>query len=149
MRVTGRCLCGGVRFQITRAPTPIQACHARRCRRATGGPYALEAGVGADAFRWLEGEKLVVQYEAPLLEKPPAYRRAFCRVCGSPVPLVYPAIGGVGIPPGALDDESGLALSHHAFVAQKAPWLELTDDLPRHDMRPPRPVHEGKAHEPR
>jgi hypothetical protein len=99
-------------------------------------------GVGMDKFRWTAGEELVTTYEAPLLEKPPAYRRAFCRVCGSPVPLVYPEIGGVGIPPGALDDESELQITHHAFVAQKAPWYEINDDLPRHQMRPPRPVSE-------
>ncbi len=139
---TGSCLCGGVRFEITRELTPIQACHARRCRRAGGGAFAPEAGVGEDAFRWLAGEELVTTYEAPILELPPAYRRAFCRVCGSPAPLVYPAIGGVGIPPGALDDETGLAISHHAFVDQKAPWFSITDGLPRHGMRPPRPVHE-------
>ena len=84
-----------------------------------------------------------VEPEAPILEAPPAYRRAFCRVCGSAAPLVYPEIGGVGIPLGALDDESGLVLSHHAFVDQKAPWLPIGDRLPQHRMRPPRPVHES------
>lgn len=139
---TGRCLCEGVRFEITRELTPIQACHAKRCRRASGGAFVPEAGVGLDGFRWLEGEELVVQYEAPILEGPPAYRRAFCRVCGSAAPLVYAEIGGVSIPPGALDDETGLEITRHAFVDQKAAWLPILDELPQHPMRPPRGVHE-------
>ncbi len=32
---------------------------------------------------------------------------------------------------GILDDDPGIRVPHHIFVASKAPWFEITDDLPQ------------------
>ena len=82
----GSCLCGGVTFRLGGELTPIQLCHATRCRKASGAAMAPEMLGRTDDFVFESGADLVQVYEAPLLEEPPAYRRAFCRVCGSPLP---------------------------------------------------------------
>jgi hypothetical protein len=47
-------------------------------------------GVRANDFRLLQGREWIVDYEAPLLARPPAYRVSFCRQCGSPAPNPRP-----------------------------------------------------------
>jgi hypothetical protein len=129
--LTGACLCGGARFEVTRRPTPIQYCHCTRCRRATGGPFMAALAARTESFRWLAGEELISTYAAPILEAPPAYRRAFCSRCGSPMPLVDREQPFVVIPAGCLDGDPGTRPFRHIFVARKAPWYEIADDLPQ------------------
>jgi len=135
----GSCLCGGVRFEVAGELTPMQYCHATRCRKASGAAAAPEMLAPADGLRWLAGEDLVQVYEAPLLEAPPAYRRAFCRRCGSPLPCRIGGTPFVMLNPGTLDEDPGTRPFRHAFVGQKAPWHEIADSLPQFEHRPPRP----------
>lgn len=137
--VRGSCLCGGVAFEIEGELTPIQLCHATRCRKASGAAFAPELLAARAGLRWTRGEALVAEYEAPLLEEPPPYRRAFCRACGSPLPIAIEGTPYVILCAGILDDDPGTRPFRHAFVAQKACWHELTDGLPRFGGQPPPP----------
>jgi hypothetical protein len=137
--IRGSCLCGAVAFSVSGELTPIQLCHATRCRKATGGAFAPELLAPAASLRWLRGADRVASYEAPLLRDPPAYRRAFCTTCGSPLPVEIADTGFVLVNPGVLDDDPGSRPFRHAFVAQKACWHELTDELPRFALQPPKP----------
>jgi hypothetical protein len=137
--IRGSCLCGGVAFEITGDVTPIQLCHAERCRKATGAAVAPEMLAEARGLRWIRGADLVRQYRAPLLQEPPAYVRAFCATCGSPLPAAIDGTPYVNVNPGVLDDDPGTRPFRHAFVAQRACWHEISDGLPRFDGRPPRP----------
>jgi len=61
--------------------------------------------------------------------------RRFCRTCGSKTPAPAPG-GSWFLPMGNLDGAShGPAM--HIFAASKAPWYEITDDLPVHAAYPP------------
>lgn len=137
--IRGTCLCSAVAFDLGGELTPIQLCHATRCRKATGAAASPELLARMAQLRWIRGEELVRIYEAPLLEKPPAYRRAFCGRCGSPLPVEIPGTGFALVNPGVLDDDPGTRELRHAFVAQKAAWHEITDGLPVFEGRPPRP----------
>ena len=141
--IRGSCLCGAVAFSVSGELTPIQLCHATRCRKATGGAYAPELLAPAESLRWLRGADRVAIYEAPLLRDPPLYRRAFCRTCGSPLPVEVADSGFVLLNPGVLDDDPGSRPFRHAFLAQKASWHELTDALPRFPHQPPNPRPEN------
>jgi hypothetical protein len=135
--VTGSCLCGGVRFEINGRLTPMQYCHATRCQKATGSAFAVEVAARVEDFRWTRGEDLVVVYEAPLLREPPAYRRVFCRRCGSPLPIVRDESPFVVLHAGLLDDDPGTRPLRHLFVGQKPGWSDIHDDLLQFDGRPP------------
>jgi hypothetical protein len=95
-------------------------------------------------FRWLQGQDLLSHYEAT-----PGYRRGFCRVCGSPIvnwaephsPFVQSnpqILDEYGIALATLDDDPGIRPESHCFVGSKAPWFEITDDLPQYETYPPR-----------
>ena len=97
----------------------------------------------AKDFRFLRGEHLVRFYGSPR-----GYLRGFCSACGSPIinrngpnwkpPAEFPAgADQYGIPLALLDDPPVRPELHWGFVASKAPWFEITDDLPQYPEYPP------------
>jgi hypothetical protein len=133
--IKGSCLCGGVRFEIDEAVGPFELCHCRRCRKASGSAFSAAIGVRSSDFRFLQGEDLIVTYEAPILRAPPPYSSHFCRRCGSPVPKPPPGADWFEIAAGTLDDDPGLEPDKHIFVELKAPWFEIADTLPQLDLK--------------
>lgn len=84
----GSCLCGAVRFSVTGTATTFDLCHCSRCRTASGSAFLAELELRTAELEWANGQSLVRTYEAPVRNTPPGYRRAFCAVCGAPVPTV-------------------------------------------------------------
>ena len=78
--ITGKCLCGKVRYEINARLGPIVYCHCSMCRRATGSAFATNASVRANEFRVVAGSELISEYESS-----PSNIRAFCSRCGSPL----------------------------------------------------------------
>lgn len=56
---------------------------------------------------------------------------AHCAACGS---LLYSVVRGgayVHVPLGTVIDAPSIRPNKHIFVGSKAPWFEITDDLPQ------------------
>lgn len=123
--IGGSCLCGGIRFEVAKVPLII-LCHCSICRRASGGPFDAGAAIPSEDFRFLEGEELIQRYESS-----PGVRRGFCRVCGSRAPSKSRDRELYFVPAGLLADDPGEVPMLHIFVASKASWWHITDDLPR------------------
>jgi hypothetical protein len=54
-------------------------------------------------------------------------------------PLTYEATiypGEVHIMAGSLDAPARIVPERHVFTRDQMPWLEISDDLPRHDILP-------------
>ena len=120
----GACLCGSVRFSVRGALRPIVFCHCGQCRRAQGQFAAYTAA---------PPESIELNSEAPLkwFDSSVHARRGFCSVCGSsvfwaPMDESYWAIAA-----GALDQSCELTPLHHIFVADKASYYDILDDLPQ------------------
>ena len=127
--VHGSCLCGGVEFEITGYISPIQNCHAARCRKATGGISVPELLAHRAGFRWTKGEVLVRVYAAPLLKGPPAYKRAFCETCGSPLPVELEGTPYMILNYGVIDQTAEDLEFQPVFSNQKACWHDIMDVL--------------------
>ena len=141
--VRGSCLCGGVKFEIAGPLLRPLNCHCTFCRKQHGAAFRSRARVRRSDFKWLQGEALVTYYEAT-----PGYRRGFCRVCGSPIlnraepnsrlAQNHPqTLTEFGIALASLDDDPGVRPDSHIFVGSKAPWFEITDNLPQYPDYPP------------
>jgi hypothetical protein len=143
--MTGGCLCGGVRFEVRACAGPFELCHCNRGRKATGSAFAATVGVRAEDFRLLQGRELIASYEAPLLEHPPAYRKSFCRRCGSPVPDPAPELEWFEIPAGALEQDPGLRPDKHIYTEHQAPWFEIHDALPRYTKQTLRLLRQARS----
>lgn len=87
--------------------------------------------VSARHFRFVHGKALITTYEAPIVEHPPAYQTAFCSRCGSVVPNTLPGSDWIEIPAGLLDSDPKVRPERHIYIEHKAPWYEISDDLPR------------------
>jgi len=129
--VRGSCLCRGIQFEATEIPL-IVLCHCSMCRKANGAPFEIGAPVPLANFKLIKGGDLIQVYESS-----PGTRRAFCRVCGSRAPSESSDGKFYFIPAGLLDDHPGVKPALHMFVGSKAPWWEITDDLPQFEEWPP------------
>lgn len=127
--IEGSCLCGGVRWGIEAPPTGMTHCHCSMCRKAHGAAFATYASAPSSQFRWLSGEDLIARYGSSR-----GLSRSFCARCGSVVPAEGPEGGHeMDLPAGCFDDDPVTRPSKHIFVASKAPWHAIEDNLPRHD----------------
>ena len=130
----GSCLCGAVGFRIEGEPIVARSCHCSRCRKARGTAHATNMLVSIDDLRFTRGEDQLESYKIPEAK---FYTQVFCRTCGAKLPRVDANRGFAIVPLGALDDDPGIRLREHIWVGSKAPWHEITDDLPRFDEGPP------------
>ena len=124
------CLCRRVSWQLDSPLELMSHCYCSRCRKSHGTPFATYVAGPADRFR-LSGAEHVVSWESS-----PGFSRCFCRHCGSVVPSDAVFEGRVFVPAGNLADDPGTRPIAHVFVASKAPWYEIRDDLARFDAYP-------------
>jgi hypothetical protein len=130
----GSCDCGKVRYEFDGPPTRMGHCHCSRCRRARSAMFSTQLFVPAENFRWLAGEDEVSSYK---VEGAKFFTSTFCKHCSSPMPRSIPEFNTVIIPAGSLDQDPGFRPQAHIFVGSKAPWLEISDDLPQFEEMPP------------
>ena len=141
--ITGSCLCGTVSWRVDGALGEMSHCHCAMCRKAHAAPFATYVGTERDSFCWSSGEDTITEYESS-----PGFIRSFCSNCGSVVPAAF-GKGRIAIPAGGLDGDPGVRPTAHIFVSSKAPWHEISDDLPQFNAYPDpddgpnvqRPVH--------
>jgi hypothetical protein len=127
-QVSGGCLCGGVKYRVRSPARTVLHCHCWMCRKQHGAAFATWAHYRAEQFEIIAGKALIESYHSS-----EGVARQFCRKCGSSlffVPLLD-ANGGVWVAAGTLEGEPGRPVDGHIFVADKAAWYTVTDDLPQ------------------
>jgi hypothetical protein len=133
--LTGGCLCGGVRFEVTEPLLSAGYCHCTRCQHRTGTAASAQARVAPGALHVTSGDELVRTYEPP-----DGFGKSFCSECGSALWSNHPDDGQVmSIRLGAFDADPGVRPAYHQFTAYAAAWESIPDDgLPRYpENRPP------------
>jgi hypothetical protein len=131
--ISGSCLCCGVAYEFD-APLRMINCHCSRCRKGRSAAHATNVIAKIDAFRWLRGADLVAQYKLPEARY---FAVAFCTRCGSDMPRISRERGFAIIPAGTLDTDPGISPQAHIYAGSKAPWFEITDNLPQFAEAPP------------
>jgi hypothetical protein len=132
--LTGGCLCGGVRFEVTEPLRGASYCHCTRCQRRTGTAASAQAAVAPGSFRLLSGEELIRSFDPA-----DGWGKVFCSGCGSALWSRNPETGDIGaIRMGAFDADPGVRPSVRQFVAYAAVWEPIPDDgLQRYPERRP------------
>ena len=129
----GSCLCSAVAYEITGPMKVVHNCHCSRCRKARAAAHTTNGFTAMEDVRYTRGEDTLRTYRLPEARY---FSQVFCPACGSGMPRLDPERGVAVIPFGSLDDDPGRGADDHIFVASKAPWHEITDDLPRFDETP-------------
>jgi hypothetical protein len=126
--LTGGCLCGGVRYEVTEPLVSASYCHCTRCQRRTGTAASAQARVAPGALRVLRGEELVREF-APQ----DGWPKAFCSACGGALWSHHPTDDIHSVRLGTFDYDPGIRPQWHQFVAYAASWEAIPDDgLPRY-----------------
>jgi hypothetical protein len=128
--VTGSCLCGSVRFEVTQPFVSSSHCHCSRCRRHSGTFGLTMVRVPREGFRLLAGEDLIRVYRP----NDGGRVKAFCATCGSSLfGAEWPDGDEISIRIGAIDGDPGIRPQFHTYIDSRAPWDELPNDgLPRY-----------------
>jgi arginase len=131
----GGCLCGGVRYELTKPFRRANHCHCSLCRRQSGTFGLSQGRVPRDGFRLLQGAELVQAYRP----SEGTAVKAFCSACGSSLfGGTWPEGPEVSVRLGSLDGDPGIRPQYHSFTGSKAPWDRLpADGLPRFPGPPP------------
>ena len=126
-RLQGSCECGAVQYRVADEFLYAANCHCSRCRAATGSAFKAFAGIERRKLELTEGaDALLVRGEDELND-------TRCASCGSLLFSVVRDGEYVHVAMGSLVDAPAIRPSEHIFVGSKAPWYEITDDLPQNE----------------
>lgn len=131
-KLTGRCLCEAIAYEIDGDLGPIVNCHCSKCRRWHGAAFRTRCTIEAKKFKWLKGEEHLSKYHSSK-----HVIKTFCKICGSNLISIYedrPDYIGVHI--GGLEQDPGNRPMANIFVKYKSPWYEITDNLPQYEELP-------------
>jgi hypothetical protein len=125
--LVGKCYCGAVQYRVADEFRYAANCHCSNCRRTTGSAFKPFGGIEREKLELTAGADKVLVYGEDDLND------THCAECGS---ILYSVVRDgeyVHVAYGSLVDAPSLAPSEHIFVGSKAPWFEITDDLPQND----------------
>ncbi|MEE9159549.1 MAG: adenylate/guanylate cyclase domain-containing protein, partial [Gammaproteobacteria bacterium] len=74
--ITGQCLCGDIRYEVSQPAAGTGVCHCRMCQRAIGASLDAWTAFPAEAVRFMNGKPKY--YTSSLIAE-----RGFCANCGS------------------------------------------------------------------
>ena len=125
--LAGKCYCGAVQYRVADEFLYAANCHCSNCRRTTGSAFKPFGGIERGKLELTDGaDRLLVYGEEDLHD-------AHCGVCGSILYSVVRKGEYVHVAYGTLVDAPSLSPTEHIFVGSKAPWFEITDDLPQNE----------------
>jgi hypothetical protein len=123
----GGCECGAVRYRVADEFLYAANCHCSRCRAATGSAFKAFAGIQREKLELTRGGDTLLIVGAEDLND------TRCAACGSLLFSVVREGAYVHVALGSLQDAPSIRPASHIYVGSKAPWFEITDDLPQHD----------------
>jgi hypothetical protein len=123
--LSGGCLCGGVRFELTEPAPSAGYCHCTRCQRRTGAAASAQARIDGRTLRVLQGSELIKGWRDP----GGGFEKLFCGECGGHLfSRNTEARTQMSVRMGAFDGDPGVRPSWRSFVAYAAPWEPVPDD---------------------
>lgn len=122
--LSGGCLCGAVRFQVTEPPVAAGYCHCTRCQRRTGTAASAQARLAPGSLTIERGSDAIREW-VPGTGNPKAY----CGSCGAHLWSRSPTDPDVvNVRMGAFDADPGVRPSFRQYVAYAAVWEPIPDD---------------------
>lgn len=125
----GGCVCGEVRYRMSRSPLFVHCCHCSYCQRQSGSAFAVNAMIESSSVELLSGRLDSVQTPTPGGKGQVVFRCSRCRTA------VWSTYGGAGeilrfVRVGTLDDPDSCPPDIHIYTSTRRSWVRLPDDLP-------------------
>jgi len=134
MAVTGGCLCGAVRYELTAPMLFGGFCYCIDCRKSSGS-HSASMAVPEAAVK-LTGETREFQTTG---DSGSPVTRVFCPKCGSPIMSKGARPGVVMLKAGSLDDPEQFKPMASIYVTRAPSWDKPREGLPSFDGMPPQP----------
>ncbi|MFT3808739.1 MAG: GFA family protein [Micropepsaceae bacterium] len=125
-RLRGGCYCGAVAYEVDDAFAYAMNCHCSQCRRTTGAAFKPLAGIAIDRIAVTKGAGTLL-----IVGDPVAAHDIHCAACGSLLYSVVRENAFAHVAMGTLIDPPSIRPQMHIMVGSRAPWFEITDDLPQ------------------
>jgi hypothetical protein len=120
----GRCLCGQLRFQAEGKPAWVAYCHCASCRRHTASPVACFVNFPLAAVSFTGARATFASS--------PGVTRSHCATCGTPIAYESTRRAGeIDLYLNAFDEPAQFKPQLHVFAAERLPWFDTRDRLPR------------------
>ncbi len=130
-KVTGGCLCGAVRYEVTAPLQGAEYCHCRMCQKASGAPVATWTWVPLENFSYSKDEPVAYQSSRKSI-------RFFCGTCGRPLTArAAEAPTEMVISLATLDNPEVIKPEYHIWTSSQSSWFKIADNLPRHEEGSP------------
>ncbi len=132
--ITGGCLCGAVRYQVSGTPLYAVLCHCRDCQRASGTGHVPVLGMPKSSFTVAgETKGYAIRHASGRTSV-----RHFCPTCGS---LLFGTAeitpDAVSIYVGTMDDPSVFRPEAVMFKRDRHGWDVTANPLPEFETMPP------------
>jgi hypothetical protein len=134
MKITGRCLCGGVTFAASAAPITARTCWCRLCQAIGAGGATVNVCFPAQAVS-IAGE---LSDHVSTADSGARMHRRFCPTCG--VHLFSEAEARphlIYVRAGALDDPEIARPELTLWTSEAPSWACISDDIPRLEQQAP------------
>ena len=121
----GECECRATQYEVRDEFVYAANCHCSNCRAGTGSAFKPFAGIERQKLEVVTGGDTLLVWGDD------EGNHTRCGICGS---LLYSVVRDgayVHVAMGSLVDEPTIRPSEHIFVGSKAPWFEITDELPQ------------------
>ena len=120
----GHCLCGQLRFEARGEPAWVSYCHCASCRRHAASPVTCFVNFPTERVAF---EGVLTRYESSR-----GVTRSHCATCGTPIS--YETVkrpGEIDLYLNAFEQPESFEPQGHAFYAERIPWFDTRDELPR------------------
>ena len=109
--LSGRCLCGNVRFTAVPTKMEMDVCHCGQCRRWSAGPFM---GVPCGTSVKVENEAALRSFQSSEWAE-----RMFCGECGTSLFWRMRENGDTSVSMNAFEDLSGFTFTEEIFIDEK------------------------------
>jgi hypothetical protein len=130
--LSGGCLCGAVKFEITGHFQHFYLCHCSHCRKDSGSAHAANLFSTTATLQWMSGQEATKQFTLPGTR----HSKCFCQHCGSALPNRQMDGALLVVPAGCLDSDISIRPDAHLFTASKANWDHTLEEIPAFDGLP-------------
>jgi len=132
--ITGGCLCGAVRFRISKPPIAMRLCWCRLCQYIAAGNATVNVVFPSDA---VSVEGALTDYRS-IADSGSVMHRRFCPACGTAVFSASEARPHLLIVRNGVLDNTALLRPSTTIWTDAAPaWAWIDESLPRHTGQPP------------
>jgi hypothetical protein len=132
--ITGRCLCGAVRYRTSRDPLVARVCWCRLCQYLGAGSGTVNVCFKTESFE-VTGE---TRDYVSIADSGNEMHRKFCAVCGTPMfseAASRPHL--IFVRAGTLDDASVVNPAMTIWTSQAPAWACFDGKIPTVEGQPP------------